>query len=279
MQNDADRNANHTELIVLVRGTCDAIGEDSELNIRLHGFATHLLNRGLIAKVEFLQTTELGRSGAVNPNRNFATNWKLPPRTLDSIISMVENVNKFTERLIIELKQIKIPLQRAHRAITKLVRDVADKRRRLRETLRARENDLRNLLTTSLDAIVVTDGDRRFIAANSRALNLFGVSHRNITMFTMDAFLRDRHVVELDENGPLFKNCKEKHGECEIKSLTGSLLVAEYTFVANVVSQRHLYRFRNVAPYRIAPFNVKTPVPCSQRHWPMNQFPARVSHG
>jgi PAS domain-containing protein len=278
MQNNADRNANHIELIVLVRGACDAIEEDSELNIRLHGFAAHLLKRRLIAKVEFLQTTELGRSGIVNPNHNFATNWKLPLRTLDPIISMVENVNKFTEGLIIQLKQIKIPLQRAYRAITKLVRGVADKPRRLRETLQARENDLRNLLATSLDAIVVTDGDRRFIAANSIALHLFGVSQKNITMFTMNAFLRDRHVVELDENG-LFKNCKEKHGECEIKSLTGSLLVAEYTFVENVVSQRHLYRFRDVAPYRIAPFNAKATVPCSQRHWPINQFPARVSHG
>ena len=80
-------------------------------------------------------------------------------------------------------------------------------------------------------------------------------------MFTMDAFLRDRHVVEFDESGALFTNCKEKHGKCEIKSLTGSLLVAEYTFVANVVSQRHLYRFREVAPYRIAPFNAKTHAP------------------
>jgi PAS domain-containing protein len=262
----------------LVRGTCDAIEEDRELNIRLHGFAAHLLKRGLIAKVEFLQTTELSRSGTVNPNAIFATSWKLPPRTLDSIISMVENANKFTDRLIIKLKQIKIPLQRAYRAFAHLVRSIADKPRRLRETLQARENDLRNLLATSFDTIVVTDGDRRFIAANSIALDLFGVSQRNITMFTMDAFLRDRHVVELDENSATFKNCKEKHGECEIKSLTGSLRVAEYAFVANVVSQRHLYRFRDVAPYRIAPFNAKTPVRCNQRHWPMNQFPTRASH-
>jgi len=278
MPHHAETNANRNELIILVRGTCAAIEEDGELNIRLHGFAAHLLKRGLIAKVEFLQATELGRDGTVKPNRNSATNWKLPQRTLDSVVSMVENVNQFTERLIIELKQIKIPLQLAHRAITKLVRGFADKRRRLRETLQARETDLRNLLTTSFDAIVITDGDRRFVAANSLALDLFGVSQRNITMFTMDAFLRDRHVVEFDESGALFTNCKEKHGECEIKSLTGSLLVAEYTFVANVVSQRHVYRFREVAPYRIAPFKAKTPAPCRQRHWAMSQFPTRVSN-
>lgn len=278
MQNNAEKNANRAELIVLVRGACKEIAENGELNSRLHGFAAHLLKRGLIAKVEFLQATELGCDGTVNPNRNFATNWKLPPRTLDSVVSMVENVNQFTERLIIELKQIKVPLQLAHRAMTKLVRGVADERRRLRETLLARENDLRNLLTTSFDAIVVTDGARRFVAANSMALDLFGISQRNVTMFTMDAFLRDRHVVELDENGALFEDHKERHGECEIKSLTGSLLVAEYTFVADVVSQRHLYRFRNVAPYRIAPFNAKTPAPRGQRHWAMSQFPTRVSH-
>src|SRR6516164_9604492 len=187
MQNLADGTANRTELIVLVRGRCDESEED-ELNIRLHGFAAHLMKRGLIAKVEFLQATVFGSGGTVSPSRNFVTNWKLPPRTLDSVVSMVENVNQFTERLIIELKQIKIPLQLAHRAITKLVRGVADKRRRFRETLQARENDLQNLLTTSFDAIDVTDGDRRFVAANSMALDLFGMSQRNITMFTMDAF-------------------------------------------------------------------------------------------
>jgi len=32
----------------------------------------------LTAKLEFLQATELGRGGAVNPKRSFATNWKLP---------------------------------------------------------------------------------------------------------------------------------------------------------------------------------------------------------
>jgi len=44
-----------------------------------------------------------------------------------------------------------------------------------RKHVRARENDLRELLASSVDAVVVSNLDRRFVAANPNALNLFGV--------------------------------------------------------------------------------------------------------
>jgi PAS domain-containing protein len=68
-------------------------------------------------------------------------------------------------------------------------KNASEKTRRLDEARRARENDLREFLANSLDAIVVTNVDRRFVAANPKALQLFGVSVANIRQFTMDAFL------------------------------------------------------------------------------------------
>jgi hypothetical protein len=68
----------------------------------------------------------------------------------------------------------------------------------------------------------------------------------------------------LDENGAPFVHRRERHGECVIKRLDGSLLVAEYTFVSNVAVRRHLYRFQGLAPRR------RMPVSYSQRYWAMS---------
>jgi len=64
----------------------------------------------------------------------------------------------------------------AHGTLRGLLDRVIERRRRLRQEMRARENELRELLANSLDAIVVTNLNRRFVAANPKALELFGVS-------------------------------------------------------------------------------------------------------
>jgi PAS domain S-box-containing protein len=256
------------ELIVWVRAAQNEIEDHGELNVRLREFATELLKRGLIAKVQFLQAMESSDSAAAGaksaPIYSKVTNSKFFVSALDAIVVTKEKIIKFAGQLLIWLKHLKLIFQRALETLTTLVRSAANKPRRLRETIRGRDNYLRNLLTTSFDAVVVTDGDHRFVQANSRALDLFGISERNITMFTMDAFLPHRHIAELDENGAPFVHRRERHGECQIKRLDGSLLVAEYTFVSNVAPRRHLYRFQGLAPRRIMP------VSCSQRHWAMN---------
>jgi PAS domain-containing protein len=187
--------------------------------------------------------------------------------------------SKSTTRLLIGLKPVKALLLRAHETLTKLVRSIADRPRRLREERRGRKDNLRKLLRTSFDAIVVTNGDRRFVTANSRALDLFGISERNVTMFTLDTFLSHRQRVEFDTHGAFLMNYKERNGKCEIQALNGSLLVAQYTFVANIVPGQSLYRFRNVAPCKTDRLacEAKIRTSYSPRHWPINQFPASES--
>jgi PAS domain-containing protein len=107
-------------------------------------------------------------------------------------------------------------------------------------------NDLRELLAGSVDAVVVTNVDRRFIAANPVALHLFGVSETNITQFTINAFLLEGEILHLDGNGLPFISREETRGECKIRRLTGDLRIADCIFVANVVPFWHLLIFRNV---------------------------------
>jgi len=122
-------------------------------------------------------------------------------------------------------------------------RGAADK---LQEARRTRGNDLRKVLANSLDAIVVTNGDRRLVYANRKALDLFGVSELNMGKFTIDTFLSHCQILELRLKWFVIGR-DEKYGKCRISRLDGSLRVADYILVNNVIPRRYLYRFLNVA--------------------------------
>jgi PAS domain S-box-containing protein len=164
---------------------------------------------------------------------------------------------KHRSQLFIVLEQAEVHLREAQKTLRKLLqrghntlalgRSLADKPRRLQKTPRARENELQKLLATSPDAIVVTKANGCLIAANPRALNLFGVSETNMKKFTIDAFLSHGQLPESDRNGSAFVRRRARHGKCEVRRLDGSLRIAEYSFVANFFPFRHLYKFCSIA--------------------------------
>jgi PAS domain-containing protein len=155
-------------------------------------------------------------------------------------------LTKYKSQVSATLEHVTVFLRQEQTKLMKLGRTVAEKPRRLREALRARENDLRDLLSASLDPIVVTDVGCRFLAANQKGLDLFGVSESNLRMFNIDAFITIGQMSDFDGNGTRFVGRTERHGQCNIKRLDGSLRIAEYTFVANFVPHRHVCRFVNV---------------------------------
>jgi PAS domain-containing protein len=105
---------------------------------------------------------------------------------------------------------------------------------------------LRKLLASFPDAIVVMNGDHRFVAASPKALGLFGISETNMREFTIDAFLPGGQILGFEVDGPPFMRREERHGKCKIRRLDGSVRVAEYVFVANFVPFRHLSRFHDI---------------------------------
>jgi PAS domain S-box-containing protein len=155
-------------------------------------------------------------------------------------------INKVQSPLYIALEQVTAHYRRAQKTLSRLGKIVTDIHRRQREALRAREHEMRELLGTSLDAIVVANGDHRFVAANPKARELFGISETNIRKFNIEAFLPPGQIPDLDENSPPFLRRKEKRGACEIRRLNGAVYVAEYTLVVNFLPLRHLCRFRNI---------------------------------
>jgi PAS domain-containing protein len=125
-------------------------------------------------------------------------------------------------------------------------RNSVDKPRGVQEATGARTNDLSSLLEGSPEAIVVVNTDFRFVAANPKALHLFGISERNVKMFAMDAFLSRGQIFDArNEGSRSFISPKEWHGECQIRRLDGSLRGAGFIFVANYLPFLHLCMFRN----------------------------------
>src|SRR3954454_20350794 len=98
-------------------------------------------------------------------------------------------IGKLRSELWFAFRKATICLQAAQNTLARLGRSVADKPRMLREAVRERENTLQKLLTNSVDALVLTNNQHRFLAANPKALDLFGISKSNMMQFTIDAFL------------------------------------------------------------------------------------------
>lgn len=159
-------------------------------------------------------------------------------------------LTKYRSQVSAALDHMTVFLRQEQIKLMELGKTVAEKPRKLREALRARQNDLRELLEHSQDPIVVTDGGCRFVAANQRGLDLFGVSETNLRMFNIDAFVSVGQMAHLDGNSTPFIGQTERRGQCDIKRLDGGLRVAEYIFVANFVPHRHLYRFINIKTVR-----------------------------
>jgi PAS domain S-box-containing protein len=164
----------------------------------------------------------------------------------EAIAGTYDKIAKYRSQLFATSKHVTLHLWQAQTTLTRLGRRVVDKPRRLRKALRTRETDLRKLLASALDAVVVTDVDHRFVAANPIALDLFGVSEANLRNFTIDAFFPRGQILYFNGNSSPFIGREERHGECKIRRMDGSLRAAEYSFVANFVPHRHLCRFRNV---------------------------------
>ena len=181
--------------------------------------------------------TELGRS-VVRVSKSELR--KVLASSLDAIV--VTN-DKITNQLSIALEQLTVHLHRGQNVLTRMVKSAADKPRRLREAARTRKSDLQSLLANSFEAVVVMNGDRRFVAANPAALYLFGVSEVNISRFTIDAFFPRGQIRYFDAKGSPLIGRQERVGKCEIRRLDGSIRVAEYVFVANFAPFQHLCRF------------------------------------
>jgi len=179
---------------------------------------------------------------------------KLSASFLDAMVVANTKVVEFRSQLVAALEPVRVPLRLAQETLTKLAGSVVDRRRTLQDAVLTRENDLRKLLVSPLDAIVITDIDGRFITANSQALNLFGVSETNMRRFTIDIFLSQDQTPYIAGHSSPFIGREKRHGECRVRRLDGSLRVADYVLLPHFLRNWYVCRFFNIKTARVKCF-------------------------
>ena len=165
-------------------------------------------------------------------------------------IATSRQIAKSRSQLFVTLRHVIAGFQSAWNALARLGRRVVDEPRIRREALRASERELHELLASSRDAIVVTNGDRCFVAANPKALDLLGISDMNVTKFSIDVFFSRGQVLGLGRNSSPFQRREGKHGKCKIRRLDGSLRLVEFAIVSNFLPLMHLYKFSDITQER-----------------------------
>jgi len=182
-------------------------------------------------------------------------------------------LTKFRSNLWIAFEQLVLRIQEAQNTLTEIGRSFINRHPTVTDASHAKENDLRELFANSTDAIVLTNADRRFMAANLPALKLFRISEVNMAKFTMDAFLSDFQASPLARSTSRFvKREEEQQGKCEIRRLDGTSQVARYVLVPNFFARRHLYRFLSVAPRQGTFLTSKIRPSPVKKHWPIHRF-------
>ena len=184
---------------------------------------------------------------------------ELLAKSSGAIVLASEKIVNFGSQAVIALNKVAINLQETQKSFKGLGKGAVDK---LQEARRTRENDLRMILANSLDATVVTDSDHRFVYANPKALDLFGVSPTNMKKFTIDTFLSHCQSLKLRRKWFAIRR-DERYGKCKICRLDGNSRVADFIFVANFVSRQDLYRFDHVAPLGITRLKPSARMPIS----------------
>jgi len=238
--------------------TLDSLIVANEIFARL-GSATSSATKKATAQLEKAQTAAAGfgrtSAGKVQNLRRQSENdlRKLRAGCRVAILAAGERFMELGGQVLGLRRKVTRRLRKAQDAVVGLGRSIADKPRRMRELRLTRENELRTLLASSPDAVVVTDNERRLVVANAKALELFGISEFNMGNFTIDAFLANVAVPDLDGNDSSSEGREVRANRCKIRRLDGGWRVAECQFVTGIVPRRHLYKFLNVAPYKITP--------------------------
>jgi len=223
--------------IIKFRSQLVAVLEPVRVFLRLAQNTFMRLGSGVLDRLRALQKALRARENALR---------KFLASSLDAIVVANAKLIKFRSQLVAGLKPVRANLRRAQNTLMRLGSGVVDRPRALQKALRARENELRRFLASSLDAIVITDLGGRFITANSKALDLFGVSETNMKKFTINVFLSHGQTPYFAGHSAAFMRREKRHGECKVRRLDGSLRVAEYAFVAHFLPNRHVCRFHNV---------------------------------
>src|SRR5947209_3213197 len=103
----------------------------------------------------------------------------------------------------------------------------------------ASEGPFRALFNSSIDAILIADGSRRYLDANPAACELLGVSHSEITKYRIDDFASPALRTHIEEAWTTFLRDGKQSGDYELIRTDGTIRFVEFNATANFVPGLH----------------------------------------
>jgi PAS domain S-box-containing protein len=122
----------------------------------------------------------------------------------------------------------------------------AIRRERSEATLREHEQKLRAVFDTALDAIFITDDERRYVDVNPAACEYYGVERRNLIGRRIDDFLPPHRLATVEEDWRTYVAGGPILAEWEIQRADGELRVAEASAHPRFLPGLHIAFFRDV---------------------------------
>lgn len=121
-----------------------------------------------------------------------------------------------------------------------------DRLRRAATAAAERDQELRAIADTTSDAILVADDERRYVAANPAACQLFGLPLEGLLGKRIDDFVRDVDPAAMDASWLEFLDRGTQRGEIELRRPDGGAIVVDYAAVARHLPGRHLSILRDI---------------------------------
>jgi len=112
------------------------------------------------------------------------------------------------------------------------------------ERLRQRERQLHAVFEGTLDALVIVNDERRYVAANPAAADLFGVERSDLIGRRVGELAVESEPI--DARWDAFLEAGEARGEIDVIRADGEQRTVAFAMTANVLPGRHLSAIRDV---------------------------------
>ena len=109
-----------------------------------------------------------------------------------------------------------------------------------------RERELRAIVDTTSDALLITDDERRYVAANPAACRMFGVPLEELLGKRIDDFLSGADGRALDAAWQEFLIQGTQRGEIGLRRPDGGEIIVDFAAVARYLPGRHLSALRDI---------------------------------
>jgi PAS domain S-box-containing protein len=116
--------------------------------------------------------------------------------------------------------------------------------------LREHEQKLRAVFDTALDAVFITDNDRRYVDANPAACEYVGVTKRELVGRRIDEFLPPHRLETIDEDWAAYLKGGPIRAEWETQKEDGTPQVADASARSNFLPGLHIAFLRDITERR-----------------------------